>query len=100
MLESNHARLEDRTSPDVRVLERLWKLTECGPELNLSQYTSHDLRKVVEGIRRHAPLATFWWHWHGWGLSKMALIDHVGAKAALADPWVVNRDDVDIPSGE
>jgi len=28
----------------------------------------------------------------------MALIEHAGAKAALSHPWVVNRDDVDVPA--
>jgi len=74
-------------------------LTECGPELNLSQFFSHDLAMEVEGIQRHAPLATFWWHWHSWGLSKMALVDQEGVKAALVHPSVVNRDDLDILAG-
>lgn len=91
--------LDHLASGGMDALLRLGKpfgVAEYGPELDTSQFASRDLRAVVAGFRARAPQAVFWWHWHSYGLSRMALVDQENAGEALADPWVVNRDGVEV----
>jgi mannan endo-1,4-beta-mannosidase len=69
--------------------------TEFGPENASNPSGEFDYRKLIDGIRRDFPRTCFFMSWN----AKWSLPENNFTKELLADPWIVNREDVDLAGG-
>jgi mannan endo-1,4-beta-mannosidase len=53
-----------------------------------------DTSRIIERIKNDYPRIAFWESWHGYTGTSFALVDNLNADILLADPFVINRDDL------
>jgi len=64
--------------------------TESGPGDPRNPPGTYDYRRLLRGIVDHFPRSCFFLSWEdGWSLAQNAFVEDL-----LADPWVINRDDL------
>lgn len=58
---------------------------------------SFDNTVIIKGIKAHTPKAVWWLTWHSWPGASVAMADCQNAAALINDPWVVTRDEIQLP---
>ena len=53
-----------------------------------------DLSRIIERIKKDYPRIAFWESWHSYPGSSWSMISNLNADILLADPFVINRDDL------
>ena len=53
-----------------------------------------DTSRIIERIKNDYPRIAFWVCWHGYPGTSFALVSNLNADILLADPFVINRDDL------
>lgn len=88
---SNVAGLASQGYAELVALHKPFGLAEFGPFHPLRTVTTaYDYARLITDVRASLPKVVFWQSWNAmWGLSRQQ-----NAKALLADPWVVNRGDI------
>jgi len=73
-----------------------------GKPLGIAEYGLADVAKsgtwdtsrIIERIKNDYPRIAFWVCWHGYPGTSFALVSNLNADILLADPFVINRDDL------
>jgi mannan endo-1,4-beta-mannosidase len=75
---------------EVAKIEKPFGFTEYGPHGAQNPPGDYDYRRFLEGVKRDFPKTVFFmcWDW------KWSLARNNNVKEMLADPWIVNRDDL------
>jgi mannan endo-1,4-beta-mannosidase len=53
-----------------------------------------DLSRIIERIKNDYPRIAFWVCWHSYPWSSWSMVSNLNADILLADPFVINRDDL------
>jgi mannan endo-1,4-beta-mannosidase len=53
-----------------------------------------DLSRIIERIKNDYPRIAFWVCWHSYPWSNWSMVSNLNADILLADPFVINRDDL------
>jgi mannan endo-1,4-beta-mannosidase len=61
---------------------------------DVAQSGTWDTSLIIERIKNDYPRIAFWENWHGYTGTSFALVDNLNADILLADPFVINRDDL------
>jgi mannan endo-1,4-beta-mannosidase len=71
-------------------LPKPFGFTEFGPHGARNPPGDYDYLRFLDGVRKNFPKTSFFLAWHAnWGLGR-----NKHTKAFLADPWIVNREDL------
>ncbi len=78
---------------ELAKMEKPFGFTEYGPHGSQNPPGDYDYRRFLEGVKKDFPKAVFFmsWNWK-WSLAK-----NNNVKEMMADPWIVNRND--LPTG-
>jgi mannan endo-1,4-beta-mannosidase len=71
-------------------------ITEVGPAFWWRAHPkgTWDNTTVIRAIRDRYPAVCYFVYWHGWGRTRMAIVENEHAAELLDDPWVVTVDEV------
>ena len=78
---------------EVAKFEKPFGFTEYGPHGSRNPPGDYDYQRFLEGVKKEFPKAVFFMSWD----AKWSLAKNNNVKEMLADPWVVNRND--LPTG-
>jgi mannan endo-1,4-beta-mannosidase len=73
-------------------LGKPFALTEFGPQARDGTY---DNMTTINRIRESFPAIVYVLQWHSWANNQVAITDNRNAARLMADPWVVDRDELD-----
>jgi mannan endo-1,4-beta-mannosidase len=80
---------------DLIKLGKPFGFTEYGPHGAADPPGDYDYRRLIAGIKKDFPKACFFMCWN----AKWSLPQNRFTKELLEDPWVANREDLDVASG-
>jgi mannan endo-1,4-beta-mannosidase len=82
-----------RGYPEIVKIRKPFGFTEFGPHGSRNPPGDYDYRRFINGIRQHFPETVFFMSWN----AKWSLATNQFTRELLADPLIMNRDELPLP---